>query len=541
VSDDTLPPTEPQMLHTLPVGTVVGGLEVTGIIGEGGFGIVYRAFDPTLQRQVALKEYMPSSLASRSMRGNEVTVKTPRFQETFDAGLRSFVNEARLLAHFDHPALVKVHQFWQGNRTAYMVMPFYEGPTLKQHVRDLAARGETIDEATLRGWLVPLLDALEQMHAENCFHRDIAPDNILLTPRGPLLLDFGAARKVISDMTQALTVILKPGYAPIEQYGDAATMVQGPWTDLYALASVVYYCITGRSPITSVERMMGDPLPLLARVAAGRYSDGFLQAIDAALAVRPIDRPQSVAELRGLIEGTLAPRRQPPRGPLPTAAPLEPTVAQPRPAPPPMAVPAPEPMAPTELLLRPMPPVPAPPPAAVPAPAPAASGTAGKVVAGVVVGFAAAAVLAFVMRSHEPAAVVPPPPVLVPAPAPVPSPAPVAAPVPAPAPAPEPAPVLTPPPPPPAPKPAPPKPAPPKPAPAPAQAPKPAPAPAPAPAPKPAAPAPAPATTAPAPAPRPAAAPAAPSRPARCGELLDKGNKGTLTLEEATFLRQECR
>ena len=289
------------MRHTLPVGSVIGGFEITGLIGEGGFGIVYLAFDPTLQRQVALKEYMPSSLASRSASSSDVTVKSARHLDTFNAGLRSFVNEARLLAHFDHPALVKVHQFWQANRTAYMVMPYYEGPTLKAALREMAAQGRTPDEALLRQWLEPLLDALELMHAEQCFHRDVAPDNILLTSRGPLLLDFGAARHVISDMTHALTVMLKPGYAPIEQYGDAASMAQGAWTDLYALGSVVYFAITGRSPITSVERVMGDPLPPLASIAAGRYSTRFLRAIDHALAVRPKNRPQSVAEFRALL------------------------------------------------------------------------------------------------------------------------------------------------------------------------------------------------------------------------------------------------
>ncbi len=289
------------MRHTLPVGTVIGGFEITGLIGEGGFGIVYLAFDPTLQRQIALKEYMPSSLASRAATGSDVTVKSARHVDTFNAGLRSFVNEARLLAHFDHPALVKVHQFWQANRTAYMVMPYYQGPTLKAALREMAGQGRTPDEALLRQWLAPLLDALELLHAEQCFHRDVAPDNILLTAHGPLLLDFGAARRVISDMTHALTVMLKPGYAPIEQYGDAASMTQGAWTDLYALGSCVYFAITGHSPITSVERVMGDPLPPLASVAAGRYSARFLRAIDHALAVRPKDRPQSVAEFRALL------------------------------------------------------------------------------------------------------------------------------------------------------------------------------------------------------------------------------------------------
>ena len=140
------------------------------------------------------------------------------------------------------------------------------------------------------------------MHAAQCFHRDIAPDNILLTATGPLLLDFGAARRVIGDMTHALTVVLKPGYAPIEQYGDVASMTQGAWTDIYALACVVYFAITGKTPMSSVERLMDDRLQPLAVEAKGRYGDGFLRAIDAALAVRPQDRPQNEAQFRALLD-----------------------------------------------------------------------------------------------------------------------------------------------------------------------------------------------------------------------------------------------
>ncbi len=302
------------MGHTLPVGTRIGSFEITGLIGEGGFGIVYLAHDALLQRQVALKEYMPSSLASRATESHDVSVKSERHVETFNAGLKSFVNEARLLARFDHPSLVKVHQFFEANNTAYMAMPYYEGPTLK---RALAQLGHPPEEAQLREWLRPLLDALAVMHAEQCYHRDIAPDNILLTPSGPLLLDFGAARRVIGDMTHALTVVLKPGYAPIEQYGEAASMAQGPWTDLYATASVVYYAITGRPPMTSVERVMGDQMPSLASQAQGRYSEPFLAAIDATLALRPKDRPQHVEAFRELLERGLDadhPWRQRPSG-----------------------------------------------------------------------------------------------------------------------------------------------------------------------------------------------------------------------------------
>jgi hypothetical protein len=290
-------PTSP---HALPVGSRIGEFEVHRLIGEGGFGIVYLCYDQALDRYVALKEYMPSSLATRQNATLAIVVKSKHHEETFEAGMKSFINEARLLAQFDHPSLVKVYRFWQANGTAYMTMPFYEGPTLKQA---LASLGQPPDEATLRAWLEPMLDALDEIHRFSCYHRDIAPDNILLTAAGPLLLDFGAARRVIGDMTQALTVVLKPGFAPIEQYGDAATLSQGAWTDLYALASVVYYAITGRPPMSAVDRLMDDKLEPLSHRVAGRYSHALLAAVDTALAVRPQDRPQNVAAFRALIRG----------------------------------------------------------------------------------------------------------------------------------------------------------------------------------------------------------------------------------------------
>jgi serine/threonine protein kinase len=288
-------PTSP---HALPVGSRIGEFEVHRLIGEGGFGIVYLCYDQALDRYVALKEYMPSSLATRQNATLAIVVKSKHHEETFEAGLKSFINEARLLAQFDHPSLLKVYRFWQANGTAYMTMPYYEGPTLKQA---LAALSGPPDEALLRSWLLPMLDALEEIHRVNCYHRDIAPDNILLTHAGPLLLDFGAARRVIGDMTQALTVVLKPGFAPIEQYGDAATMSQGAWTDLYALASVVYFAITGRPPMSAVDRVMDDRLEPLSHRVAGRYSHALLATVDIALSLRPQDRPQSVAAFRAML------------------------------------------------------------------------------------------------------------------------------------------------------------------------------------------------------------------------------------------------
>jgi serine/threonine protein kinase len=282
--------------NALPAGACLAEFEITGVLGIGGFGIVYTARDHSLQRQVALKEYMPSSLAARGEH-SQVLVRSERHRETFELGLRSFVNEARLLAQFDHPSLVKVYRFWEANGTAYMVMPLYQGVTLKKRLQELPAPP---DEAWLLGLLAPLTEALAVIHHANCFHRDIAPDNIILLSGSerPLLLDFGAARRVISDVTQALTVILKPGFAPVEQYAEVPEMKQGAWTDIYALAATVHHAITGRTPAAAVGRLMKDSFTPLSSAAAGRYSPGFLLALDNALKVRPEDRTPSVEVFR---------------------------------------------------------------------------------------------------------------------------------------------------------------------------------------------------------------------------------------------------
>jgi serine/threonine protein kinase len=513
--------------HTLAEGTMLGEFEITGLIGEGGFGIVYLAFDPTLQREVAVKEYMPSALASRGNGNVTVAPKSARHRETFEAGLKSFVNEARLLARFDHPALVKVYRFWEAHGTAYMVMPYYQGPTLKQALAELPLPPS---EMALRNWLAPLLDALATMHAAQCYHRDIAPDNILLTPGGPLLLDFGAARRVVGDLTHALTVVLKPGYAPIEQYGEAGSMTQGPWTDLYALASVVYFAIMGKTPMSSVERLMGDRLVPLTELAAGRYDHNFLRAIDAALALKPEDRPQSVAEFQALLD--MPPHGAPLDLSLVTEAPdVEVKPPMPAPAPPPVVAKKPPPP-------RPMPaPVPMPPvaPSNGPITLPLGPSPLGKLplplarkshrramplTAGAVFFVVLGAVAWYVNRqdaapmpviAEEPAApksqaAAPPPPVVA---APAPAPAPVASPVAAPTPAPAPV----------------------------AEVPPPAPTPAPAPAE-----APAPRRAAEAPKPAPVVKAAEPHvNGARCSDILQKASLEALTRQETDYLKRECR
>lgn len=302
----------------LPAGTRMGEFEILAVVGMGGFGIVYRAFDHDLEREVAVKEYMPGMLANRNASGM-VTTRSRSHAETFGLGLRSFVNEARLLARFDHPALLRVFRFWEANGTAYMAMPFYEGQTL---AAALKALGEPPTQAWLMAIIEPLLGALELLHGQQVFHRDIAPDNILLLPSGmPVLLDFGAARRVITDRTQTLTAILKPNYAPIEQYAEVSGLRQGPWTDFYALAAVVYAALNGRPPAPAATRAVVDESSSFAEIGQRlqashglSFEPGFLAAWQRCLALKPADRPQDAAELRRLLG---LPAGGPSRGPAP--------------------------------------------------------------------------------------------------------------------------------------------------------------------------------------------------------------------------------
>ena len=284
----------------MPVGTRIEGFEIQDVIGVGGFGIVYKALDPVLERQVALKEYLPASLAQRVPSG-AVKVRETRHKSTFDAGLRSFINEARLLAQFDHAALVKVYRFWEMAGTAYMVMPLYQGMNLKQYAENHAA---PLAQEQLVNWLLVLTEALEVMHSQQCYHRDISPENIIIQVNTdlPILLDFGAARRAIGSVSQPFTVILKASYAPIEQYAEVPSMTQGAWTDVYALAAVAHFLMTGKTPPSSVGRLVNDSyLPLHERPELP-YSPHVKKAIDHALAVQPQDRIASMLLFRKALQ-----------------------------------------------------------------------------------------------------------------------------------------------------------------------------------------------------------------------------------------------
>ena len=338
---------------TLPLGTRLRDYEITGLIGEGAFSIVYLGWDPTLQRKVAIKEYFPSSIAMRA--DDSPAVATPdRHLDTFKAGLAGFVNEARLLARFDHPSLVKVYRFWEENGTAYMAMPYLEGPTLRTALGEL---DHVPGEAELRIWLKPVLDALTVLHGARIWHQNIDPDAILLTPVGPVLLGFGAAAHAIESVRHTPAAALKPGFAAIEQYGSDAGTTRGPYTDLYALAATVYAAITGGAPAPAADRLAQDRVRPLSVVAAGLYSEGFLAAIDGAMAIQPQQRPADHAEFRAVMGDmeapetvSLAPRRDlmqepflpPPDEDREVTVPDRPVAAVTEP---PKAVPAPAPVA----------------------------------------------------------------------------------------------------------------------------------------------------------------------------------------------------
>ncbi len=280
--------------NCLPVGTRLSDFEIVELIGEGGFGIVYLAKDLELDRLVAIKEFMPAAFAGR-VDGIHVAVRAENHRATFEAGLKSFINEAKLLAKFSHPALLEVFRFWEGNGTAYMAMRHYEGATLRQALDN---KEKQFTEEEIAHIVGPILDALEMLHRDQIYHRDIAPDNIMLTDGRSVLLDFGSARRILGDATQALTTVLKPGYAPIEQYADDGSLRQGAWTDVYALGAVLYHVATGKAPVQAVSRMLSDPLIDVEKVTQGRFSETFSRAVAKAMSVHVAGRFQSVTELR---------------------------------------------------------------------------------------------------------------------------------------------------------------------------------------------------------------------------------------------------
>jgi serine/threonine protein kinase/peptidoglycan hydrolase-like protein with peptidoglycan-binding domain len=286
---------------TLMPGQVVGRYRIVSVLGQGGFGITYRAQDSELGREVAIKEYLPAALAVRQD-GTTVVPRSTSAAEDFAWGRDRFIAEGRTLAALHRvPGIVLVHDFLETNGTAYLVMELLGGQTLQERV----ARRGPLDAASLDTLLRPLLDGLEQVHAAGFLHRDIKPANILLDDQGrPTLIDFGASRAAVAGRSQAMTAVFTPGYAAVEQFTAAK---QGPWTDIYGLAATLHFAITGQPPSNAVDRVLDDAY---APLADGKrpFPQNLLAAIDAGLAVRAADRPQSIAAWRTLLSQPAAAR-----------------------------------------------------------------------------------------------------------------------------------------------------------------------------------------------------------------------------------------
>ncbi len=301
---------EQQHRLALPRGTRIRDFEFHRVLGHGGFGITYLGWNVTLDIPVAIKEYFPADLATRE-RNLSVVPQTAQAAPDFQWGLERFLDEARILARLQHPAIVRIHHFFEAHRTAYIAMDYVEGDSLSAYLK----RKGTLSERELKGILDPLLSALEVVHGADFLHRDIKPANIILRAKdgSPVLLDFGAARQAMGARSRSVTSIVTPGYAPIEQYSTRAA--QGAWTDIYALGGVCYRALTGEVPFDATDRMRNDPLVPVAERCAGKASPEFLGAIDAALGVDAPERPQSIAAWREVLRGADGAQEAPPSKP----------------------------------------------------------------------------------------------------------------------------------------------------------------------------------------------------------------------------------
>ena len=280
----------------LPNGYRLMEYRVDAVLGQGGFGIVYAATDTNLDAKVVIKEYLPEEFAYRAA-DDTVSARADKDQDFYLTGLDRFLVEARTLATFRHPNIVRVVRFFEANRTAYMVLEYEHGQSLKAWRR----RSDELGEEALVALVAPLLDGLAAVHRAGYLHRDIKPDNIYVRDAdGSLvLLDFGAARQAAFDRVETGAVVT-PGYGALELYAGGGR--QGPWTDIYSMGATLYWLIAGAKPVEAPGRLgERDPLPCAQDVGRGRYSPQFLEAIDWALHLQPGDRPPDVERWRTML------------------------------------------------------------------------------------------------------------------------------------------------------------------------------------------------------------------------------------------------
>jgi serine/threonine protein kinase len=292
--------------HLLPLGAeLFGGMYVIGgVLGQGGFGITYEASDRALGRQVAVKEYFPEGCMR--VGGEEITLG--RWAETDYREARGrFLDEARTLARFSHPGIVRVFNAFEQNRTAYMAMELLKGKTLKSLIEE---DGRAFSEAEAVGLVREAGRALEAVHQAGLLHRDVKPDNLMLTEEGRIvLIDFGLAKEFITGATQSHSLTLTPGFAPLEQY--ALRAKRGPFTDVYALAATLYYLLAGEEPPSSTDRAAGVDLVPPRRLRP-EISPTVSQAVVRGMAMRVEERPQAVGEFLSALSGASSPAEVPP-------------------------------------------------------------------------------------------------------------------------------------------------------------------------------------------------------------------------------------
>jgi len=275
---------------------------IESVLGHGGFGITYLAHDTALGAQVAIKEYLPHEIASRENKTQVFPNPDRDAVRDYQHGLKNFVKEARALARFKHPHIVRVLRFLEANNTAYVVMEYEEGQSLSDFLK---RNGPRLDEPTLLRIFIPILNGLHAVHEAEMLHLDIKPENIYLRKDGsPMLIDFGSARQGTIHMHK---VALTHGYAPMEQYPDKGT--PGPWTDVYAIGASMYRCVTGKKPEEALDRYEAilkyqvDPLTPAAKAGGNNYQRNILECIDWAMQVYSRDRPQSAREFQDALMG----------------------------------------------------------------------------------------------------------------------------------------------------------------------------------------------------------------------------------------------
>ncbi|MFI3291258.1 MAG: serine/threonine-protein kinase [Opitutales bacterium] len=291
---------EEEYSTTLKCGSVLAGkYRVDKLLGEGGFGAVYKAYDTALDRYVALKECLPCDFAARSSDNTTVRAKTQASVEDFEWAKTRFVEEARTLAKFKSTNLLSANNVFQANGTVYMDSDFIEGKNLE----DILATINVCPEKDVLHIFKGILNGLKEVHILGLMHRDIKPANIIIrsSDKEPVLIDFGSARMAVTSKTKPLTAMVTQGYAPLEQYYEDGN--QGAWTDIYALAGVCYKMITGEKPPEAVARVSKDNITKLAEVYKGKYSDNLLKVLDNCLLMEEAKRPQSVDEIFANLNG----------------------------------------------------------------------------------------------------------------------------------------------------------------------------------------------------------------------------------------------